>query len=208
MDIVGLLEALLARAIGRDIGHRSRPVQRDQRDDVLETVRPHVDQRAPHALRFPPGTRRPSHRGPASRRFWCRRAAGCARSISTPRRRTSLHREIEHGERLQAEKVELHQARGLDPFHVELGHRHQRFRIAIERHQFAQRPVADDDAGGMGRGVAVQPFEFLGDVEGARHHRLAIALGLQPRLVVDGALERHRIGRVCGTSLHSLSTWP
>ena len=94
-----------------------------------------------------------------------------------------LDGEVEHRERLQAEKIELHQARRLDPFHVELGDRHQRFRIAIERHQLGQRPVADDDAGGVGRGVAVQAFELLRDVEGARDDRIAVALGLQARLV-------------------------
>ena len=52
MDVVGLLHAVLARAIGRDVRHRARPVERDQRDDVLEAVRPHVEQRAPHALTF------------------------------------------------------------------------------------------------------------------------------------------------------------
>ena len=52
MDVVGLLHAMLARAIGRDVRHRARPVERDQRDDVLEAVRPHVEQRAPHALTF------------------------------------------------------------------------------------------------------------------------------------------------------------
>ena len=52
MQIFRLLVAMLARAIGRDVRHRARPVQRDQRDDVLEAVRAHVDQRAPHALTF------------------------------------------------------------------------------------------------------------------------------------------------------------
>ena len=52
MDVVGLLHAMLARAVGRDIRHRARPVERDQRDDVLEAVRPHVEQGAPHALTF------------------------------------------------------------------------------------------------------------------------------------------------------------
>ena len=31
-----------------------------------------------------------------------------------------LDRDVEHGQRLQAEEVELHQPRLLDPFHVEL----------------------------------------------------------------------------------------
>ena len=43
---------MLARAIGRDVRHRARAVERDQRDDVLEAVGPHVEQRAPHARAF------------------------------------------------------------------------------------------------------------------------------------------------------------
>ena len=62
-----------------------------------------------------------------------------------------------------------------------------RFRIAIERHHLGQRPLADHDAGGVGRGVAVQAFELLRDVEGAPHHRIAVARRLQARLVVDRA---------------------
>ena len=52
MDVIRLLDAMLARAIGRDVRHRARPVERDQRDDVLEAVRAHVDQRPPHARAF------------------------------------------------------------------------------------------------------------------------------------------------------------
>ena len=52
MDVVRLLHAVLARAIGRDVRHRAGPIERDQRDDVLEAVGPHVEQRAPHAGAF------------------------------------------------------------------------------------------------------------------------------------------------------------
>ena len=52
MQIFRLLVAVLARAIGRNVRHRARAIQRHQRDDVLETVGPHVDQRPPHALAF------------------------------------------------------------------------------------------------------------------------------------------------------------
>ena len=52
MDVIGLFHAMLARAVGRDVGHGTRPIERDQRDDVLEAVGPHVEQRAPHALAF------------------------------------------------------------------------------------------------------------------------------------------------------------
>ena len=52
MDVVRLLHAVLARAIGRNVRHRAGAIERDQRDDVLEAVGPHVEQRAPHAGAF------------------------------------------------------------------------------------------------------------------------------------------------------------
>ena len=52
MDVVRLFDAVLAQAIGRDIRHRAGTIERDQRDDVLEPVRAHVEQRPPHALTF------------------------------------------------------------------------------------------------------------------------------------------------------------
>ena len=113
-----------------------------------------------------------------------------------PRRRTSRDREIEDGQRLQPEEVELHQPRLLDPFHVELGDLHARARIAIERHQLVERPVADDDAGGMGRGVAIEALELLGDGEQPLDHRVLLARRPEARLVGDRLLERHRVGRV------------
>ena len=117
-------------------------------------------------------------------------------------------RGLQHRERLEAEEVEFHQPRLLHPFHVELGDRHVRLRIAVERHQFRQRAVADDDAGGVGRGVAGEAFELLRDVEGALDHRIVVGFGLQLRLVLDGVRQRHRRAGFCGTSLQSLSTWP
>ena len=48
----------------------------------------------------------------------------------------------------------------------------------------------------MRRGVAGEAFELLRDVEGTPHHRIAVAFGLQPRLAVDGAFQRDRVGRV------------
>ena len=47
-----------------------------------------------------------------------------------------FHGDIQNGQRLQSEEVELHKARGLNPFHVELRDRHVGVRIAIERHEF------------------------------------------------------------------------
>ena len=40
-----------------------------------------------------------------------------------------------------------------------------RARIAVERHELGQRPVADDHAGGVGRGVAVEALQLQGDLQ-------------------------------------------
>ncbi len=46
----------------------------------------------------------------------------------------------QHGQRLQAEEVELHEARLLHPLHVELGDAHAGLRVSVERNQLFQRP--------------------------------------------------------------------
>ena len=125
MQVIGALVAELARAIGRDVRHRSRPIERDQHDQVLEAVGPHVDQRPAHALTF--------HLEHADRLAARQHLVGLgvverqAREIDVDAalahqlaRRVSSTVSV-----LRPEKIELHQARRLDPFHVELGHRHQ-----------------------------------------------------------------------------------
>ena len=67
-----------------------------------------------------------------------------------------LFRLGDDGEGLQAQKVELHQPGFFRILIIELGHRHVGARIAIERQDFIQRPVADHHAGRMGGGVAVE----------------------------------------------------
>ena len=52
MQVIGALVAELSRAIGRDIRHRSRTIQRHQHDQIFKAVGAHVDKRAPHALTF------------------------------------------------------------------------------------------------------------------------------------------------------------
>ncbi len=61
-----------------------------------------------------------------------------------------------------------------------------RARVAIERHQLDQRPIGDDHARGMGRGMAVEAFEALADIEQLGHDRLGVARLLQTRLGGDG----------------------
>ncbi len=203
MDIVGLLLAELARAIGRDIRHRARAIERDQRDEVLEPVGPHVDQRLAHAAAFhlehADRFAAPEHR--VGLRIVERDLAKVDRFAAPG---DEVDRALEHGQRLQAQEVELHQARLLDPFHVELGRRHRRFRIAIKRRELDQRPIADDDAGGMGRGVGVEALEPLGDREHLGDLLVRLRRLLQPRFVRHRLLEGDRMGRVLRHELGEL----
>ena len=52
VHVVGRFLAELARAIGRDVRHRAGAVERDERDDVLEPVGAHLDQRLAHPRAF------------------------------------------------------------------------------------------------------------------------------------------------------------
>jgi hypothetical protein len=52
MQIFDALFAELTRAIDGDVRHRPRPIQRDERDEVLEPVGAHIHQRLAHARAF------------------------------------------------------------------------------------------------------------------------------------------------------------
>ena len=103
---------------------------------------------------------------------------------------------FEHRQRLQAEEVELHQPRLLDPLHVELRDRQRRARIAVERHQLIERTVADHDARGVRRGVAIKPLELHRDGEQPVDDRLLLARLFEARLAFDRLRQRHRIGGI------------
>ena len=52
VEIFDVFAAGLAGAIGRNVRHRARAVERDERDEVLEAIGAHVDERALHARTF------------------------------------------------------------------------------------------------------------------------------------------------------------
>ena len=201
--LVVLVLTELAGAIDRDVGHRARAVERDESDDVLEAVGLHLDEGLAHAGEF--------HLEHADRLAALEHLV-CLAVVQRQRREIDLDPlapdEIDsgaqHGQGLQAEEVELHEAGLLHPFHVELGHAHAGLRVAVERHQLLQWPVADHDAGGMGRGVPVQAFELLRDVEHALDDRLLVDGRLELRLALDGLREGDRIGRVLRHELGEL----
>ncbi len=195
VQILGLLDAVLAVDVARDVVHRPRPIERVHGDDVVEAVRLELAQRIAHAAGF-----QLEHAG----------GLAAAQEVEGRRIVERQGRELEpgaalvdqalgqdqEGERGQAEEVELDQARLLDVLHVELGDRHVGARVAVQRHQLVERPVADHDAGGVGGGVARQALELLRDRDQAADLLvLARRIG-EPGLELESLLQRRRMGRV------------
>ena len=189
VQALALLAAVLDVAELRDVLHRAGAVERDERDDVLDAGGLELAERGAHARAL-----HLEHRD---------RVGGGVDLVGlrvVERDRPDVEADaarlqevdgvLDHRQRLQAEKVELHQPRFLDPLHVELGRRHVRARVAVERHQLVERPVADDDASGVGRGVAQQALDGAGDLEQPGDLRLAAGLLAQPRLVGERLLDR------------------
>ena len=200
VQVVGLLAAVLAGDVAGNVVHRAGAVEGDQRDDVLDAVGLEAAERVPHARAF-----QLEHAGRSTTpqhlvgRPVVERQSG--KVDLDPCLAQHGARVVEHGERLQPQQVELHEAGHLGVLHRELGRRHLRARIAVERNQLAERPVADDDARGMGGGVAVQPFELERYLDQAGDGRIVVALGRKPGLGVERLLQRHRVGRIVGDQL-------
>ena len=195
MQALDALAPVFAVHIGVDVVHRARTIERDDGDDVLEAVRLQLAQRIAHALTFEleHADRVALLQQFERRRVVERQLAGV--DVDAPPR-DQLPRRLDHREGLEAQEIELHQPRGLRPFHAELGRRQLRARVAVERHEVDQRPVGDDHARGMGRGVTVEPLQPLADIEQLRHDRFGVARLLQPRLGGDGLRQGDGIGGV------------
>ena len=195
MGVVNFFPAELARAVNGNVGHRAGAIERDEGDQVLEPVGAHLDERLAHApafhLEHPDCLAAPQHfvgLGVIERNL--------AEIDRDPAPGDEVNRPLEDRQRLQAQKVELHEPSWFDPFHVELRRRHRRLLIPVERHEFDERPVADNDAGGMGRGVGVEPFEPLGDGQHLSDLLVGLRCFLQARLVRHRLLQGDRMGRV------------
>ena len=146
----------------RDAVHRAGAVERDDGGDIFERLRP---QRGAYAR--------------DARRFKLEYAGGLARGEHVEHGRIvhrdgvdgeirfpapdELGRVFEHREIAKAEKVHFQQ-----PQLLERRHRILRDRVAVvrgERDIFVNRPVRDDNAGGVGRGVARHALERAGGVD-------------------------------------------
>ena len=106
-----------------------------------------------------------------------------------------------HRQRLQAQKVEFHQPGFFRVFIVELRHRHVGARIAIQRQNLVQRPVANHHARRMSGGVAVQPLDPGGDRKQPLGAGFAFGDLLQTRLAFHRILQRNLLAGRIGDQL-------
>ena len=200
MQVVRILKPPLARNEGGDVIHRAGAVEGDQRDNVFEPVGLELAQHVTHARAFQ--LEDPDRVAPGQHfvsRLVIERQRGRIKSDAALPEISDGN--LEYGQRLQPEEVEFHETGFFDPFHVELGDRHFGPRIAIERHKLIKRAVADHDAGGVGRGVAVQALEPKRDLEHLRDGLVAVALFPQAGLALDGLRKGRRVRRIVRNEL-------
>ena len=100
---------------------------------------------------------------------------------------------VDHVEVAEPEEVHLQQAERLDVPHPELRDRLLALALALERHDVGQRPVGDDDAGGVDRVLADEALERLREVDDLAHLRIAVVgrlqLGARLQAVVEVDLD-------------------
>ncbi len=190
MDRFQRARAVLDLAIGRDVLHRAGTIQGHEGHDILDAGGLHPAQRIHHAAAFHlehrdrAGTGEKIIAGLVVQRDGVDlvlgtlgrpiqfAAIGCDMQ-GPPAGIDQIDRVLDHGQRLQAQKVELDQPGLFHPFHVELRRRHVRSGIAIQGHQPVQRPVPDHHPRRVGRGVAIQPLDLFGIVQQPGDHLFA-----------------------------------
>ena len=184
-----LLLAGLALRVDGDVGHRPRPEERDEGDQVLELGRLHLAQRLAHARTTRTGRRRVESPRRSIVVGLRRRRAGPARGRGSGR--SSAERLVDHVEVAQPEEVHLQQAERLDVLHRELRHDLLVGALLLERHELDERPVGDDDAGGVDRVLADEALERLREVDDLADDLVGVVglaelgAGLQALLEVD-----------------------
>ena len=184
-------------AIKRYVLHWTGTIKRDQRDHVFQRIGSHLAQRVAHALTFELEHAQ-GRAGAHQRKSFCvilRYLVDVEAGLTAANEVDGF---LDDRERLQTEEVELHESGRFDPTHIELRRRHVGAWVAIERHQFLQWTVADDDARGVGRGVAVQAFQPYRRVKQRFDVRVFFGGLLESRLDLNGFGDRHGIGGVVG----------
>ena len=150
----------LSASVHRDVAHRARAVEGDERDAVLELGRLHEPQRLTH----PGGLELEDASGLAARQHLVRLRV-VERDLRDVDSADEPDRLVDDVEVAQAEEVHLQEAERLDVLHRELGTTLWLGALLLERHVLGQRTVADDDARGVDRVLADEALERSGEVD-------------------------------------------
>ena len=178
-DAVGLLQdrlhlgreiaellALLALDVLVDQRHGARPVEGVQGGELFEARRLDPPQQVGHAARL---KLEDAARAPLAeeRKVSGSSSGTSSRSEVDPLLAHDLDRVVDDGEGAQAQEVHLQEPEALDDVHVPLGHDLLFVALGdlVEGHELVERARRDDDARGVDRGVAGQPFEAAADLD-------------------------------------------
>ena len=189
MQVSNVFFPVLAFDIARNIVHRARAVEGNDSDKVFKTVRLDLLVNVFHAGRF-----KLEHRGSiAALQQFVGRAVIQIDIVHIQLNAVHFFNPVtgafNHGQGFQAEKVKLNQAGFLDIFHIILGHRHIRLRIFIKRNQLVKRAVADNHAGSMDTGLAIQSFQFHRNVKQFIDLRVVLTHFFQLRNLIERFLQ-------------------
>ena len=182
VDVRDRLAAVLARRVARDVLHRPRPVEGDERDQVLELGRLHLPQRVAHARRLE--LEDAGRVGAGEHLVRLRVVHRDLRDVE-PVAADQADGLVDHVEVAQAEEVHLQQAERLDVLHRDLRHDLLVGALLLQRHDLDQRLRADHDAGGVDRVGPRQALERPGEVDDLLRDRIVLdrvrelAAGLQ-----------------------------
>ncbi len=176
---------MLSVRVDRDVLHRPRPVERDERDQVFELGRAHLAERLAHARRL-------------ELEDAGRLAAGehlvdlfvVERQLRDVDAAGELGRLLDHVEVAQAEEVHLQQAERFDVAHRELRDELLVGALLLQRHDVDQRLGADHDRGGVDRVGAREAFERLGEVDDLARDRIGVDHAAQIGAGLQAVLER------------------
>ena len=190
VDVRHRFLAVLSLRVAGDVAHRPGPVERDERDQVLELGRLHLPQCLAHPGRL---ELEDAHRVTFGEHRVRLRVVRGDLLVREPA--DQLVGLLDHVQVPEAQEVHLQEPERLDVPHPELRHDLLVGALLLERDVFDERPVADDDSGGVDRVVADEPLERLREVDDLTHLRLGVV-----RLPELGA----RLERVLEVDLRAL----
>ena len=155
--------------VDRDVRHRPGPVERDERDQVVELRRLHLAQRLAHARRL-----ELEDAGRVAAREHRVRLGVVDRDVVERELADQLERGVDHVEVAEAEEVDLQQPERGDVVHRELRHDLLLRALLLQRDDVRKRLGADDDARGVDRVGARQAFERLRELDDLLRDRVRV----------------------------------